>query len=192
MGSEISADSFSRLLLALDQDQSRAAEKYEDLRRTLIRFFQWRGAPFPEEQTDETFNRVARKLGERVEIRNIGAYCYEVARLICMEALKGKDARTSSLSSLEVDGTIPAFSIEDQETELRLECLDKCLETLSIETHSLLLDYYREDSTSLIERRKQLARKLGLQREALANRVQRLRDKLQLCVTRCMQKKRSI
>ena len=88
MEPELNSRTFAQLLECLDTDQKRAGKKYEDLRRTLIRFFGWRGAPFPEEHADETFNRLARKLGEGIEIKNIGAYAYEVARLVCLEALK--------------------------------------------------------------------------------------------------------
>ena len=85
------SETFARLLLSLDVERERAGEKYEDLRRTLIRFFEWRGAPFPEEHADETFNRVERKLGAGVEIKNIGGYAYQVARLIFLETTKGAD-----------------------------------------------------------------------------------------------------
>src|SRR5260370_41876259 len=91
------ADGLGKLLDRLDADRERAGEKYEDLRRTLNRFFEWRGAPFPEEHADETFNRVARKLDEGVEIKNFGGYCYEVARLVCLESFKGQDSRRLSL-----------------------------------------------------------------------------------------------
>jgi hypothetical protein len=49
MKAGLTADTFTRLLHRLDADRERAGEKYEDLRRTLIRFFEWRGAPYPEE-----------------------------------------------------------------------------------------------------------------------------------------------
>src|SRR5215813_3310371 len=97
MAGGLTAETFRKFLLALDQDSDQAGQKYEDLRRMLIRFFEWRGAPFPEDQTDETINRVAGKLGTEIEIKNIGGYCYEVARLVCLEAFKGKDSRKSSL-----------------------------------------------------------------------------------------------
>ena len=64
MEPELNSRTFAQLLDCLDADRERAGEKYEALRRTLIRFFVWRGAPFPEEHTDETFNRLARKLGQ--------------------------------------------------------------------------------------------------------------------------------
>ena len=53
MQAGLTADIFAKLLARLDPDRERAGERYEDLRRTLTRFFEWRNAPFPEEQTDE-------------------------------------------------------------------------------------------------------------------------------------------
>ena len=72
MEAGLTTDTFTRLLNSLDEDRERAGEKYEELRRTLIRFFEWRGAPFPEEHADEALNRVARRLGEGVEIKWAG------------------------------------------------------------------------------------------------------------------------
>src|SRR5260370_22484892 len=102
MQAGLTAETFTKLLDRLDADRERAAEKYEDLRRTLTRFFEWRTAPFPDEHTDETFNRVARKLGEGVEIRNIGGYCYEVARLVFLETTKGPASKRASLESIRL------------------------------------------------------------------------------------------
>src|ERR1043165_9546383 len=97
MATALTAEAFTKLLARLDSEHERAGEKYEDLRRTLIRYFEWRGAPFPEEHTDETFNRVARKLSEGIEIKNVGGYCYEVALLVCLEVWKGDDSRREPL-----------------------------------------------------------------------------------------------
>ena len=74
MERELTAQAFIRLLERLGDNEEQAAKKYEDLRHTLIRSFEWRGAPFPEEHADETFNRLARKLDEGVEILNINDY----------------------------------------------------------------------------------------------------------------------
>src|SRR5205814_4694500 len=93
----LTPEAFGKLLDSLDSDRERAAERYEQLRQTLIRFFEWRGAPFPDEHADETFDRVSRKIADRLEIANIGGYCYEVARLVCLEALRGRDRKRVSL-----------------------------------------------------------------------------------------------
>lgn len=192
MEAGLTADTFTRLLICLDADRERAGEKYEDLRRTLIRFFEWRGAPFPEEHADEAFNRVARRLGEGVEIRNIGGYCYEVARLVFLETTKGADSKRESLDSVKPELAAANTTDEAEEKELRLACLEDCLRALPGESIELISEYYRYDERRQIERRQALAKRFGLRREALANRVQRLRDKLERCVSGCLRKRSAI
>ena len=188
----LTAKAFTRLLDCLGEDQEQAGEKYEDLRRTLTRFFEWRGAPFPEEHTDESFNRVARKLDEGVEIKNIGGYCYEVARLVCLEALKGHESRRAPLDEVKLEATAPDTTDATAEKEQRLSCLDDCLGALSIESRELITEYYADEKRVRIDHRKALAERLGLRRDALANRAQRVRDKLEQCVTRCCKEKSAI
>ena len=187
----LTARAFTKLLHHLGEHQEEAGEKYEDLRRTLIRFFEWRGALFPEEHTDESLNRVARKLDEGIEIKNIGGYCYEVARLVYLESLKGHDSRRASLEEITPQAVAPETD-EAAEKEQRLTCLDDWLGVLPIESHELITEYYCDEKRGRIDRRKALAERLGLRRDALANRAQRVRDRLEHCVTRCLKTKRVI
>jgi DNA-directed RNA polymerase specialized sigma24 family protein len=182
---ELTDNAFGRLLDYLDRDRGRAADRYEELRRILMRFFEWRGAPFPDELADATFDRVARKLAEGVAIENIGGYTYGVARLVALEALKGPEARRGHG---EVPGEIAAIdgASEAAEKETRLSCLDDCLSQLPSESRELIVGYYRDDKSGRIEGRRRLAERLGLRGDALANRAQRLRDKLERCVTTCV------
>jgi len=187
MRAPLTQEAFGKLLLAFDADRDRAAEKYEALRRTLIRFFEWRSAPFPNEHTDETFDRVCRKIDDRAAIGNIGGYCYEVARLVCLEALKGRDRKLVSLDA--AGAPMPAAPVPEDEAadkERRLTCLDECLRVLPPDRRELILEYYRDDRRARIDRRQLLAQRFGLQRETLANRAQRLRNKLEHCVAQCL------
>ena len=162
------------------------------MRHTLIRFFEWRGAPFPEEHADETFNRLARKLDEGVEIRNIGEYAYTVARLVWLEALKGSHKRLAPLDEIQHEPRALDTSVKTAEREARLNCLDDCLDALPSESRDLIMEYYVDEKRGRIDRRRALAERLGLRRDALANRAQRLRDKLEQCVTHCLRKKTAI
>lgn len=185
MRREVTAEAFGRLLDALDPDRNLAAEKYEELRRLLIRFFEWRGAPFPEEHADETFDRVSRKLDPSVPIANIGGYCYEYARLVCLEALKSRDSKSISIDAMAV----PAVAAPAGETTgpaARLACLESCLDALPRESRELIVEYYRDDGRVRIDRRKAMAARLGVPRETLANRAQRVRDRLERCVSECL------
>jgi DNA-directed RNA polymerase specialized sigma24 family protein len=175
----------AKLLDALDADRDLAGERYEHLRRTLVRFFEWRGAPFPEEHCDETLDRIARRLAEGLEIRNIEGYAYVVARLVFLETLKGPESRRAEL---EPAGLVaPADGADDtEEDERRLACLDRCLQGLPADVRELIVEYYRGDRRGRIEARRAQAERLGIRSEALANRAQRVRDKLEQCVNRCL------
>ena len=189
----LTEETFALLLRSLDADPARAAGRYEELRRTLVRFFEWRGAPFPEEHADEVFDRVARRLGEGVEIENVGGYCYQVARLVLLESLKAARRRGEPLDSLAREPPAPPDeSDEAAERELRLACLEECLHELPDEGEALILEYYRHEGRAQIEARRLLAERLGLRRDALANRAQRLRDRLERCVRSCVARKAAI
>jgi DNA-directed RNA polymerase specialized sigma24 family protein len=188
MTASLTPETFSLLLLRLDPDQEQAAEKYEELRRKLIRFFEWRGAPFPEEHADEVFDRLAKRIAEGVSVQNVASYGYEIGRLVLLEALKTSDKRRGSLEDMNVDMAVETND-EASDKEIRFACLDDCLRTLPENGCALIVEYYQDERRDRIERRKALATRLGLQREALANRAQRLRDKLERCVTQCITKK---
>jgi DNA-directed RNA polymerase specialized sigma24 family protein len=191
MRRDVTADAFSRLLQALDADRDRAGERYESLRHALKRFFEWRGAPFPEDHVDETFDRVSRKLGPGLEVANIGGYCYEVARLVCLEALKGHHAKSIPIETIVLSAAAVApDATVDQER--RLACLEACLSELPAESRELILEYYRDEGRSRIDRRKALAVRLGVPRETLANRAQRVRDRLERCVGDCVSRRPAI
>jgi len=190
MRREVTADAFGRLLEALDGDRDRAGERYETLRHALTRFFEWRGAPFPEDHVDETFDRVSRKLGAGLEVSNIGGYCYEVARLVCLEALKGH--HTKSIPVEMVASWTPTAQDETTDLERRLECLETCLRALPQESRELILEYYSDEGRRRIDRRKAFAARLGVPRETLANRAQRVRDRLERCVSDCVSRPQAI
>jgi DNA-directed RNA polymerase specialized sigma24 family protein len=179
---------FASLLDRLANDHQQSGERYEELRRVLTRFFEWRSIPFPEDRTDDTLDRVARKLSEGVQIQNINAYCYEVARLVSLEALKAPALREIQIENEYVD--IASDSNDDAlEKEVHLACLESCLDGLPVGARELIIEYYQDEKRGKIDRRKALANRLGLKREALANRAQRLRDKLEHCVINCVRKK---
>src|SRR5262252_671858 len=81
----LTQDAFDKLLTSLDEDRDAAGEKYLEIRNNLIRFFQWRGTPFPEDHADETMNRIAKRVSEKEEIRNPASYYLGVARMLLLE-----------------------------------------------------------------------------------------------------------
>src|SRR5918912_468429 len=83
----LTQEAFDRLLAWLDPDQARAGQKYEEIRRSLVKFFEFRGCLTPDEQADETIDRVARRISEGVEVLtdNQFLYFYGVALRVLQE-----------------------------------------------------------------------------------------------------------
>jgi DNA-directed RNA polymerase specialized sigma24 family protein len=181
-GRSITAGEFARLLARLGADETRAAHEYERLRRTLIKFFDWRGVWPADEYADQTLDRLARKL-EETAVDDLWNYAHGIARLLLLE-----HRRRPAGMSLELAGDPPAVpaSQASGEDERMHDCFDRCLAELPDDGRSLILRYYQGDGSEKIANRRQLASALRLSENALRSRVQRLRDRLEQCVEVCV------
>jgi RNA polymerase sigma factor (sigma-70 family) len=177
---------FAKLLARLGDNPDRAGDGYEELRLMLVKFFEWRDSWFPEDDADETINRVVRKLdkgGE--EIQNLEAYCLGVARLVFLERLRAPERRRDDLESL-TPLAAPVGDANEAEEETRLKCFRRCMENLPPGTRELLVAYFQDERRARIDHRKQLAKELGISPEALRRRVKLARDKMEKCVNGCL------
>jgi DNA-directed RNA polymerase specialized sigma24 family protein len=182
----LTGEALQKLLLSLDPDVQRAGEIYENIRFTLIKFFDWRGVHFPEECADETFNRIMRKLEAGETIVDVKTYCHGVARFVLLESRKAPDNKYTDLERLP---PLVAPTQEEPESNYRLECFRQCLQAMPTDTKDMILHYYRDESRAKINNRALLADKLGIPLNALRSRAQRIRAKLEDCITSCMKKK---
>jgi DNA-directed RNA polymerase specialized sigma24 family protein len=183
-GRSMSVQGFARLLESLAPDSGQAAEEYERLRRTLVRFFDWRGLSAPDECADEVLDRLARKLEETI-VRDARKYAHGIARLVALERRRGP-----ALSSIEDMPHLPLAATaprEDREGDRLHDCFDRCLAELPEDSQSVLLRYYEGERHAKISNRRRLASLLGVTDNALRSRVQRLRDRLEHCVHACSQ-----
>jgi RNA polymerase sigma factor (sigma-70 family) len=183
-GWTLTAEAFEKLLDCFDADRETAGEKYEDLRRALVRYFEGRRISFAEDRVDEVFNRVSRKLIDGVQINNFYGYCYEVARRVFLEGLRAPESRMNSIEGLDLEYTATNTLDDEIEKEKLLKYLNLCLEKLPPESRALITEYYRHDRTDRAALRKAMSERMNLSREALANRAQRLRSKLEQCIER--------
>ena len=174
----LTGEAFDRLLAALGPDPDRAAVAYEQLRERTIGLLRWWGASRPEELTDETLDRVARKLAEGAPVAegSLGAYVRGVARLVFYEASREPLA---PLSGREV-----ALAPSTSEIEAASQCLDRCLAALSSADRTLLVRYYGVGRAAAV--RRELAEELGISMTALRIRTHRLRAPVERCVTACL------
>jgi RNA polymerase sigma factor (sigma-70 family) len=188
---ELTKLAFNRLLEWLDDGVESHGERYLEMRRRLVSYFDRRDRTAADELADETFNRIARTLEHTGEIatRPPARYCYVVARFVLLEDFRRArkhvpldepridESRARTVSLVPDSGTV--------HREQRLECLDRCLEELRPVQRELVVEYYRDGQREKIERRRELAERLGISMNALAIRVFRLRDTLMTCVETC-------
>jgi RNA polymerase sigma factor (sigma-70 family) len=179
---------FDKLLALLDADRERAGERYEVVRQKLVKFFEWRGSRSPEDHADQTINRVTRKIDEGEEIENIQAYFYAVARLLFMETLKEQKRAQTAIDQLPS----PIQVSDDKGPEFQHECFEKCLGNLPPESRELIIGYYQQEKRAKIDRRKELAARLGIPLNALRIRAHRIRAKLEECVGNCVKQSAAI
>ncbi|HVR71321.1 MAG TPA: hypothetical protein VMT87_10805 [Vicinamibacteria bacterium] len=178
----LDAAALASLLARLGRDAESAGSAYEELRRALVGFFAWRGAPTPEECADETLDRLALRLAEGVAVEDVARFARGVARLVLLEHWRGADARLIPLGDAAADPPAEADGFEDQAHD----CLDLCLAELPPEGRGLIVEYYVAEGRTRIDRRKRMAAERGLSESALRNRAQRLRDALERCIIGCL------
>src|SRR5262249_21752962 len=139
---------FDGLLACLDSDRDIAADRYLRIRRGLVRLFEWRGCPMPDDYADETINRCARKIVQGEEIRDLASYSIGVARMLLREM-----GRDPSRQARSLDEAPEPFARCESRSDLedRLEALRLSLEELSEEDRFLILNYYEGNKSEKIK-----------------------------------------
>jgi len=189
---------FTRLLAWLDDGVHSNGERYLEMRRRLVSYFDRRNRPAAEELADETLNRVARTLAQTgaIATKPPARYCYVVAKFVLLEDLRRERRHVPLDETWHVDSARPApRAVPDSGVmlkEQRLDCLDRCLQELKSEQRELIVEYYADDRRQKIERRRDLATRLGITMNALGIRAFRIRDGLMACVESCRQRRRQI
>lgn len=189
---------FDRMLAQLDPDRDRAGEKYEQVRQKLTKFFKWRGCVSPEEYTDRTIDRVARKIEEGAELRVKDPYLYfhGVAINVLREHWKEPEREVETIEDLAPAHSPAEDPVQLEEerqerlsAEQRLECLDDCVHHLPPRNVELITRYHQaEEGGAKIKRRKELAEQLGIPLNALRIRAHRIRTELEACIGECLRR----
>jgi len=179
----ITQEHFDSLLSWLDVDREQAGTKYEELRRTLIKIFIWRGFPEAEDLADETINRVARRVQDLAPTYtgNPSLYFYGVANNLLKEMARKKRLQ------VPLDQTRQIVSqLDPPESSDRLDCLGKCLDQLRTDHRQLFLMYYDPRERSRVGHRREIAERLDMEPNALRVRMYRTRAALERCISNCV------
>jgi RNA polymerase sigma factor (sigma-70 family) len=181
---------FRQLLSWFDQGTDSGGERYLEIRRRLVSYFERKNCLYPEDLADETLNRVTRRLQEEgaIEHASPAHYCYIVAKFVFMEYLRRPERGDSSLDELSDPdrvATVNSVSEAHIQADIAAEMIDRlerCLEKFDANERELILEYYRGEQRTKIIRRRELAERLGLSMNALSIRACRLRARLEKCV----------
>ena len=180
----INQQDFDKLLNWLDSDRELAGRKYESIRQRLVKIFDLRGCLVSEELADNTIDRVTQKIDSITNVfdGNPNLYFYAVGKKILLEY--SRLPKTEELSPLI---SHPPESELIEETE-NYKCLKNCLQNLKADQRELIIEYYSKDKRAKIDTRKLLAQKLDITLKLLRTQTCRIRNKLQKCVNKCVNK----
>lgn len=178
--SNLTKEQFDQLLAWLDPDPGLAADKYEAIRRKLIKIFLNRGCDEAEDLADETINRVAKKPAALRDnyVGEPSHYFYGVAKNLFKEHLRDCRKRHQP----------PPPPPPRDEMEPRLNCLDQCLEELDPESREFILRYYEEQRQAKITLHKEMSAQLNVNSGALRARAHRIRARLRECAEQCLKR----
>ena len=109
-------------------------------------------------------------------------FFYGVARNLIKEDQK-KAKSYISIDDVDVPAEAPQL-IDDEDDDLREECLRDCLKELTREKRELILAYYAKEKQPKIEDRARLAQQIGVSIETLRVRMCRIRASLEECIGR--------
>jgi RNA polymerase sigma factor (sigma-70 family) len=186
--SAIPPESFEEILAWLNPKRDVAGAMYVQLRHDLEKFFISRSSADPEGLTDEVLDRVARKIRE-IKPSYVGdprAYFFAVANNLVKENFRKIKTHASS----EDIDLSPQLTTEGEQDDTDIHnCLDKCLQKLSVEQRKLIVEYYAKEKQAKIDHRNELAQRFGISVETLRVRVFRIRASLEECIERCLERK---
>lgn len=191
----MTASAFNRMLEQLDPDRERAGERYELIRQKLTKFFQWRGCASPEDYTDRTIDRVARRIEEGAEVHARDPYLFFHGTAINVLREHWKEAERRGVEALDdlPPSKNPSEDPIEQRTqqeerldhEVKLECLNECVRSLPADQIELIQQYHQNEGGAKIARRKELAERLKIPLNALRIRMYRTRQELETCIVDC-------
>jgi DNA-directed RNA polymerase specialized sigma24 family protein len=171
-------EDFDQLMTWLDPDQQNAGVIYERIRWRLVAILASRGCPVADELADETIDRVAGRVADIRDsyVGDKATYFLGVMNNVHHEYLK----RPKIPQLIETDNDV----VSKEKTHW---CLDKCLDKLTANSRQIIIRYYSADKQEKIDLRKRLAAECGVSVNTLRIRALRIREKLQGCISRCLQ-----
>ena len=169
----IDQTAFDLMLFWLNPDREKAAQKYESVRRRLIELFASRRFVDAERLADDTIDRVVTKVPQ-ISVGWVGDplhYFRAVAKMIMLE------------NSRPTTAPLPIPDPPDpDELERQDRCLDHCLELVSQDERTLILEYIDGKKKDRYDQ----AVRLGISANALRIRVYQIKKTITPCLKECL------
>jgi DNA-directed RNA polymerase specialized sigma24 family protein len=185
-----SPEAWNKFLTLLDAEADRAGEKYEDIQRKLITFFECRKCLEAERLTDVSINRVIRRYFEGEDIRNLMGYLYGVAKIVFLEYLAEQKQQQAGHDYLTHTRELASDRAEGDGNDDLHTCFDGCMDELKDEDRKFIKQYYDELRRKKIDTRKSMAQALDISPNAVALRAFHIRERLRKCINKCLKKRR--
>jgi DNA-directed RNA polymerase specialized sigma24 family protein len=174
----VKSTSLASLLDLLHQDPPQAAIAYHQLHARLARFFSINHTDDPVHLADIAMDRLAlRSENPDTTINSPISFALGIARHLLQENTRHR------LRDEEASKTWTTITpLADPHQEERRVALDLCLSKLTPERRQLIESYYAWNSKEKVEHHRRIAEHLGLNLNALRNRVLRIRAQVETCL----------
>jgi DNA-directed RNA polymerase specialized sigma24 family protein len=178
----LTQDAFHQFLTILDPDPNRAGEKYEQIRKKLVSFFQWKRCGDAEHSADETIDRTIRKLAGS-EVHGLVPFIWGIAKRVASE-IHRRGHRDLSIDTLP-ELAQPIMEPEEKERQYakRSACLHRCAKLLSEGDARIAVEWYSHVKSEKAEHKRKLAAALGVSVATLRVRAYRTRLRLRQLAT---------
>ncbi len=178
----LTTDAFNAFLVWLSPQKIEDGEAYEKARQRLIIFFASRKCCDPERLADRAIDIAILKMAEIPAEAQPIAYLIGIARNVFRDYLREVETEENAIPTPPRD-----LRPSPLEVERNHACLDRCLNELSQDSRTLLLNYYSQTKRAKIEMHRELAKKNDLEPNALRNRVFRLNKRMARCINNCLE-----
>ena len=172
------------LLQWLDEGTDTDGERYVEMRRRLVAYFDRRNRLAPDALADETFRRISSALeqGATIQAMPRARYCYIVATRVLAEDVEREHRQnrgvTRSVASAPPAGSTQPVGAGRLQSSCGTDDVDRSLLQLPAEERQLVVEYYRDARSAKREHRHAMARRMRITPAALGIRAFRIRDAL--------------
>jgi DNA-directed RNA polymerase specialized sigma24 family protein len=178
----VASSSLPGLIQWLDEGTDTHGERYVEMRRRLVGYFDRRNRLAPDALADETFRRISSALehGATIQAMPRARYCYIVATRVLTEdvereRLQNQGVPRPVVAAPPARGTRPAQRLQSPHES---DDVDRSLLQLPAEGRQLVVEYYRDARSANREHRHAMARRMRITPAALGIRAFRIRDAL--------------